>query len=127
MKTRTRRQHRDNYRCYEFCFPRLDTLLQVDASPEAAVIRATRDTFSEQYKVCFIHELAAEGFIDDSYRWFSGFSQGAFLPVRWLVDRGWLKLNEDAVARTQRFILRWQAGATLLWLVMMSVILISSR
>jgi hypothetical protein len=101
--------------------------LQVDESDDGVFVRATRDTFSERRKVCFIHELAAEGFIDDSYRWFSGFGQGTFLAVRWQVDYSWLKPDEAAVGRTRRFVVRLLGGAILLWLAMMSVILISSR
>jgi hypothetical protein len=126
MKTQTGHFYYNSHRCYEFCFPQLDTLLQVDASNDGVVIRATRDTFSERRKVYFIQELAAEGFIDDSYRWFSGFSQAAFLPVRWLVDHRWLKPGEAALARTRRFMIRLLASATILWLLMMSLVLILS-
>ncbi len=89
---------------YEFCFIELDyTLVRVEASDGDVTIRATADTFSKQRKVCFIRELAAEGFIPDDYRWFSlagpeSYSRG----VRWLVDCSWLKVDEALIARTQR-------------------------
>ena len=114
-------------RCYEFCFPDLDTLIQVEELEDSVVVRATRDSFSERRKICFIRELAAEGFIDDSYRWFSGFGQGTFLAVRWQVDYSWLKPDQAAVARTRRFMIRLLMSAVLLWLGIMSVLLLVSK
>ena len=35
-----------NSQCYEFCFPKLDTLVQVEEADGTVVIRATRDTFT---------------------------------------------------------------------------------
>ena len=114
-------------RQFEFCFPNLDTLVLVEESNDEVVIRASRNTFSELRKIRFVHELAAEGFISDRYRWFSGFGNWSSLPVRWLVNHCWLKPDEAAVARTRRFMIRLLAGATLLWLVMMSVVFISLK
>ncbi len=58
-------------RAYEFYFPERDTLVLVETTPAAVIIRATRDTFSEKRKRFFIHELAAEGFIADDFEWHS--------------------------------------------------------
>ena len=49
-------------RVYEFDFPTLGTLLRVEESDGAVVVRATRDTFTDERKSRFIRELVAEGF-----------------------------------------------------------------
>lgn len=119
MKTQTGHFYPDHHRCYEFSFPRLDTLVQVEERTDEVVIRATRNTFTERRKVCFIRELAAEGFISETYQWFSGFGDWSALPVRWLVDYSWLKPDQHARARTNRFMIRLIVGAFLLWLGLM--------
>jgi len=113
-------------RCFEFHFPKLDTLALVEVHSTAVVIRATRNTFSEQQKICFIHELAAEGFIDESYQWFTGFGQGPFLAVRWLVDFSWAQLAATFVTRTRRFMLRLLLSAVLLWVILLIWLCLSS-
>ena len=105
-------------RSFEFYFDRLDTLVLVETRDDAVVIRATRDTFSEQRKESFIRELAAEGFIPDECHWFSGVGGAAVARVRWLVDYSWLKPNEALAAQTRRFVTRLLASATLLWLLL---------
>jgi hypothetical protein len=42
------------------------------------------------------------------------------------VDHRWLKPGEAALARTRRFMIRLLASATILWLLMMSLVLILS-
>ena len=113
--------------CYEFCFPNLDTLVQVEESNDTVVIRATRDTFSELRKTWFIRELAAEGFISDAYEWFSRVDQWSSLQVRSLVNYSWLKPDEAAAARTKRFMIRLILSAITLWLIMMGVLLRTSQ
>ena len=105
---------------YEFCFIELDyTLVRVEEAEGEVTIRATADTFSRQRKLCFIHELAAEGFIPDEYRWFSlAGPDGCSRGVRWLVDHTWLKVDEALIARTQRRSKRFLVPATMLWLLM---------
>lgn len=112
--------------CYEFYFPDVDTLVQVETSALAVVIRASRNTFSEQRKRRFIHELAAEGFIPDDYEWLSLASSELSRGVRWLVDISWLTIDPEVTAQTRRFMMRLIAGAALLWLVMMAVLLLHS-
>jgi len=111
-----------NSQFYEFCFPKLDTLVQVEAADEAVVIRASRDTFSEERKARFIRELAAEGFISDDYRWSPLGSSGGLGGVRWLVDFRWLKLDPLVIARTRRFMIRLLSGAILAWLMMIGLV-----
>jgi hypothetical protein len=102
---------------FEFYFPDVDTLLQVAEEPEGAVvIRATRDSFSDRRKSNFIRELAAEGFIPDSYRWLDRDAAPVAPGVRWLVDRTWVRLPVAALAETDRMIVRLLAGGFLLWL-----------
>lgn len=112
--------------CYEFYFPDVDTLVQVETSSAAIIIRASRNTFSEQRKRRFIHELAAEGFIPDDYEWLSLAGSELSRGVRWLVDIAWLKIDPQMMAKTRRFMVRLIAGAVLLWLVMMAVLLLHS-
>src|SRR5262249_45586136 len=116
------------HRCYEFCFPNLDTLVLVEENDELVVVRATRNTFSERRKIFFIRELAAEGFVSDEYRYVETISPQNYLPVRWLVDYSWLKPAAKALAkRTRRIMIASLGGATLLWLVMMGSLLLSAR
>lgn len=100
---------------FQFCFPELDTLVLVEKTEDRVIIRATRDTFSEARKLCFIHELAAEGFIDLGYRDFAGFNSGSS-SVEWLIDRLWLKLDAAATKRTYHFMVRLLLFSTMLWL-----------
>jgi hypothetical protein len=110
--------------CYEFYFPEMDTLIQVETSAAAVVIRASRNTFSERRKLSFIHELAAEGFIPEDYEWLSLAGAESSRGIRWLVDFTWLQIDPAMTARTRRFMVRVIAGAALLWLVMMTVLLL---
>ena len=112
--------------CYDFYFPDVDTLVRVEASPEAVTIRASRNTFSERRKRCFIHELAAEGFIPDDYEWLSLAGSEVSRGVRWLVDFSWLKITPEVTACANRFMLRLLAGAGLLWLGLMAVLLLTA-
>ncbi len=111
-------------RQFEFCFPNLDTLVLVEESDNEVVIRATRNAFSEQRKIHFIQQLAAEGFISDSYKWFSDFRSAKWLPLQWLVDYSWLKPNGAQAARTRCFMIRLLACAGLLWLGLMIALLV---
>ena len=112
---------------YEFCFPRLDTLVQVEERSDMVIIRATRDTFSERHKALFVRELAAEGFISDTYEWLTGCGSWSSLHVCWLVDCSWLKPGTAATSQTNRIMLRLLGSAIALWLVMMAVLLATSR
>jgi len=110
-------------RQFEFCFPDLDTLVLVEEFNERLVIRSTRDTFSEKRKICFIHWLASEGFISESYQWYSDSESAKWLRVQWWIDYSWLKLDATQIARTRRFMVGLLIGAGLLWLGMMAALL----
>jgi hypothetical protein len=114
--------HAAEPRCHEFYFAHLDTLVQVEQVDDQVVIRATRDTFSAQRKAFFVRELAAEGFIDDRYRWFTSVGDAGTLGVRWLVDLSWLQLSPELTAATRRFVLQSLGAATVLWLVLMTML-----
>ena len=77
--------HEPPSRRHEFYFAKLDTLVRVEPFDDVVTIRASRDTFSPQGKECFIRELAAEGFIDDDYRWVSPAGLNPTRCVRWFV------------------------------------------
>lgn len=88
---------------YEFCFPRMDTLLLVEVAEGDVTIRATRDTFSPQRKAHFVRELVSEGFISEEYRWLPvGEPQSFQRGVRWIVDFSWLGIDEAMMARMRR-------------------------
>jgi len=112
---------------FEFYVPDLDNLLLVESSPEAVVIRAARDNFSERRKMFFIRELAAEGFIPDEYQWSCGpgsYGQGG---LAWLVDRSWIRLPDAWARRSRCFMHRLLAGSCVLWLVLMTAVFCSAR
>jgi hypothetical protein len=100
---------------FEFYLAPLDTHVLVERFDDAVVMRLSRDNLSEMRKLCFVRELAAEGFIPDECRWRS------VPPVRWVVDPSWLKLDPEVIAQTRRFMLRSIAGAAVLWLLLMAL------
>jgi hypothetical protein len=109
-------------RVFEFSFPQLDTLVRVEETDNSVVIRATRDSFSEQRKLSFIRELAAEGFIRDELRWFSDQRIRADPSVQWVVDYSWLALSPRLLARSRRFMVGFISVALLGWLVTMMLL-----
>lgn len=122
MKTRTIEPE-----SFEFYFSKLDTLVCVENRSNQVLIRATKATFSEAHKACFIRELAAEGFIPNDYQWFNEHSSYSVEPgVRWLVDRSWCKLSPVATARARQFMVRALVGGVLLWLLLMASLFLRS-
>ena len=114
-------------RSFEFCFPSLDTLLQVKLDHDEVEICATRNTFSVERKLFFIRELVAEGFIPDQYRCFPLADHAEAKGIHWRIDCSWLKLDEAIIASTRRFMLRLFSSAALLWLLMMGLLLITTH
>ena len=108
--------------CYEFCFPEKDTLVRVEVGEAGVTVRATRDTFTEQRKASFVRELAAEGFIADTYRWFSSAAAESYLGVHWQIDYSWLVIPPQAIATARRFMLRLLACSLLFWLGQMATL-----
>ena len=114
-------------RQHEFYFPGLDNLILVENRTDGVVIRATRNNFSEARKSFFIRELAAEGFIPDSYGWFSSSAADTFLGVRWIIDRSWVGLHPKMARRTNRYMRYLLLGVGLFWLGLMSLLFLCHR
>jgi len=108
--------------CAEFCFPHLDTHIRVEVSDECVTIRASRDTFSSSRRESFIRNLVSEGFIPERYRWSTlgdpGISYGG---ICWLVDYTWMRISEDVLAISRRFVLRLFAGSIVLALFLLEL------
>ena len=111
--------HAYSNRSFDFYFPDVDTLALVEESGDRVVVRTTRNTFSERRKIFFIRELAAEGFISDSYENFPGF-ESTRLNVRWQADISWLKSNKAHFAQARRHMIRLFLSAASLWLALMT-------
>jgi len=119
MKTLISLNPRRKLRCYDFSFPALGTLIRLETRGERAVIRASRNTFSEARKRSFIRELAAEGFISDG--------EVSFVRVRWVIDDSWLFPGKEARTKTNRFMLRLLVGGGLLWLSLLAAVFLVAR
>jgi hypothetical protein len=109
MKTQT-----EEFCSYEFAFPEIDTLAAVESTEDEIVIHTSRDKFSKERKTAFVHELAREGFIRESYLWGG--------RVRWLVDPAWWEPSPETKARTFRFMTKLLASTALFWLVTMGTL-----
>jgi len=111
-------------RVSDFCFPALDTLIEVEAVDGAVVIRASRDTFSDARRKCFLRDLAAEGFISDEYHWRNSTRPGTDGRVQWRVAASCFQTGQEQAARTRRFMLRLLSAAVLVWLLMMAFLVV---
>jgi len=108
---------------FEFYFPDVDTSLLVEPADDRVLFRATKNTFSLQRKLNFIHQLAAEGFIPDQYQWWTGINSDCS-TVRWEVDCSWLESPAATVLKTRQFMVGLLAAALLLWLGLMLTLLL---
>jgi hypothetical protein len=86
------------------------------------VIRATRNTFSDERKACFIRELAAEGFIPEEFHWLPPAAGERSRSVRWLVDRSYFMPGPAFTAQTRRFMIRLLGAAALFWMLLMALL-----
>lgn len=111
-------------RRFEFCFPELDTLVEVEETGHEVVIRATRDVFSVERKRAFVRHLAHEGFVSEEHLWYPGPGQCPHGAVRWLVDVAWLEPGPMARAISRRFMTRLFVAAGGLWLLLIWVFFI---
>jgi hypothetical protein len=109
---------------YHFCFPALDTLLQVEETGGEVTVRASRNSFSEVRKTHFIHELAAEGFIPEQFQWLYPTAASAVGGVRWLVDHSCFRPDGAQTVRTRRVMVRLLGAAGCFWLVLMGILLL---
>jgi hypothetical protein len=110
---------RNHGRSFEFCFPELRVEALVEQSRDGVTLRLTRDIFSEKRKISFIRELAAEGFIPDTYQGFTGADLSPRLKVRWLVDGSWPIRRRKRLQNPDRFMIRLLISAAILWLILM--------
>jgi hypothetical protein len=119
----------------ETCFPRRaefhqynpENFILVENDKNGAVIRAAVDNFSGARKICFIKELAAEGFIPDHYQWFSDPDADGYLGIKWIVDDSWLKTDGERTRKTELLCRGMLLLACILWVVLMTFILWNSR
>jgi hypothetical protein len=119
MNTPTHTRHR-----FEFAFPSLDTLLQVEDDSDPVVIRASRDTFSAARKDRFLRELVAEGFVSDDHPRFESGGGGPAGHVRWIVDPASFRLAPEFAGRTRRFMLRLLAAVGASWLLLLGTLVL---
>jgi hypothetical protein len=99
----------------EFCFPHLDTHVRVEVSDESVTIRASRDIFSPSRKEYFVKHLISEGFIPEHFRWSALVGPYAsYGGILWLVDHSWMRISEQVLAISRRFVLRSFAGSFVL-------------
>ncbi len=113
-RMKTRISGSDDEHQHMFYFANLDTLVLVENLGDKVVIRATRDSFTERHKMLFIHELAAEGFIPNSYQFFSDLGS-PLAPLDWLVDATWLRPSPGAMARARKLMIGLLISAAILW------------
>ncbi len=110
---------------FQFYIPDLDNIVLVRCDADGSVtVRATRGNCSEERKVAFIRRLAVEGFIPDEYQWLSGGideSNG----IRWIKDHSWLEISSAVTRRSNRFMGKLLLAASLIWVIMMRVLLVS--
>ena len=114
-------------RQFEFCEPQLDTLLLVEETSDEVVVRATRNTFSAERKAAFVRRLASEGFISDSFRWYSSVEPRTDPRVRRVIDHSWLQIGENVRATARRFMVRLLVSAAVLWVLLLASLALSSR
>jgi len=113
---------------FQFYLSDLDNVLLVEShADESVTIRATRNNVSDQRKIFFIRKLAAEGFIPGNYEWFSGPTDGSG-SVLWIKDLSWVEKTTVAVKKkSNRFMARLLIAASVVWLIMMRVLLVSNH
>ncbi len=110
---------------YQFYLPDLDNILLVKCEEDGTVtVRASKGNCSEERKVAFLRGLAAEGFIPDEYQLLSDCvdeSKG----IRWVKDYSWLRIAPEVTRRSNRFMIKLLLAASLMWIAMMRVLLVS--
>jgi hypothetical protein len=107
--------HLTAVRCFEFCYPQVDTLLEVQEFDDHVEVRATRDPLSEEQKRAFIRGIADEGFISAHYR-SSPIGRGPTTThsIHWIIDHSWLEITEEILGPSRRLMTRLFIAAGLL-------------
>lgn len=112
---------------FEFYFSDLDNMVFVESLDDENVrIRFTRNNLSEKRRASFVRMLAAEGFIPEHFQWYS-VSIFASHGITWEHDCSWVTLPAAVIRRSNRFMKLLIAGACLLWLAMMRVVIVSPQ
>jgi len=114
---------------FEFVHRHPDCILKVENHETGVRICATRDGFSARDKEFFVRHLAAEGFIPDRYRWFSGDCDAPSSALDWCVD--YCSVNDSGAAvprpRANGFMIRLLVCASILWMVEITLLFLRSR
>jgi hypothetical protein len=114
---------------FEFVHQRPDNVLRVENHETGVRIRATRGGFSARDKEFFVRHLAAEGFIPDRYRWFSGDFDETSSGLDWCVED--CSVDNSGTAGPRRrangFMIRILVCASILWIVEIALLLLTSR
>jgi hypothetical protein len=110
---------------FQFYFSDLDNIVLVEChEDERVTVRASKNNVPEERKIFFIRKLAAEGFIPDSYQWFSGSTDGSN-GVLWIKDYSWLKTHQPSNRQATRVMCRLFVGACVLLACMFRVLIVS--
>jgi hypothetical protein len=113
-------------RCVEFYHPILDKFFRIENHASGVVIRTDDRNVNDNEKRFLIDHLAAEGFVDGSYRWFSHTTGTGGLPgVQWITDSSWIKFDLRFTRSKERFTRPIIATSGLLLLV--ALILLAAR
>jgi hypothetical protein len=105
---------------FEFVHRRPDYVVRVENHAPKVLIRVIRGCLSEREKDFFVRHLAAEGFIPDCYRWFSGDYNEASSGIEWCVEDCSVKNNLKTIVTQPRasvVMIRFLICASILWLV----------
>lgn len=113
---------------FEFVHRRPDCVLKVENHQTGVRICATRDCFSARDKEFFVRHLAAEGFIPDRYRWFSGDSGDPSSGLDWCVE-DCLNYSRAAVSqrRANAFMIRLLVCVSILWVVEIAFLILKNQ
>jgi hypothetical protein len=115
-------------RDFQFYFPDLDNIILVEChEDESVTVRASKNNVPDERKIFFIRKLAAEGFIPDSYQWFSGSVDGSN-GLRWIKDYSWLiKTQKTVIRKANRAMGKMLVAACILWGVMIRILIVSNH
>jgi len=115
---------------FKFVHRRPDCVLKVENHETGVRICATRGSFSARDKEFFVRHLAAEGFIPDRYRWFSGDCEEPSSGIDWHVEDCSLKNDSQTSVqqrRTSAFMIRLLVCASILWLIEVTFLFLRNR
>jgi hypothetical protein len=113
----------------EFLHRRPGCVLRVENHETKVRIRASSDAFSTRDKEFFVRHLAAEGFIPDRYRWFSGDCNEPSSGIDWHVEDCCVNDSGAGVPRRRAnaFMVRLLVCFSILWLAELAFLLLKSR